>query len=75
MAVNNVTVTGKTGPGLTETSKLYNNVTRVNIDLLKQVVQISYDYPNVKIEEFDLAQIATVTYTIASQIATIAFST
>lgn len=68
---NNVTVTAKLGPAQQATAMLYNDVTDVNIQLGNQVLRISHGGT---ITDFDLFGVATVTYTIASHIATIAFS-
>lgn len=72
MAVNNITVTGKIGPGLTDTSQLFNDITKVTFDIAEQVLIIAQGSV---ITTFDLNGIATVTYSITSHIATLVAST
>jgi hypothetical protein len=69
---NQVTVTGKTGPGSTATAQLFTDLTNVNVDFSKQTLTVVQT--GNRITTFDLYGIATVTYTIASHVATLAFS-
>ena len=75
LTLGKITVTGKEGPGLTETAQVYNNVTKLTYDYLVMILFIEYDYPNVKRAEVDLYDIATMTYTIANHAATVVAST
>jgi len=77
MALNNLTITGKIGPGTTITSLLFSNVQVIDFDFVKQVITVTYLTAggDKKIQTFDLAVEATVTYTIASGVATITIST
>jgi len=75
LTLGKITVTGKEGPGLTETAQVYNNVTDLEFNYITMILFISYDYPNVKRAEVDLYDIATLTYTIANHAATIVAST
>lgn len=69
---SNVTVTAKTGPGLTVTSSVFNKATSMSFDFAKQVFTVgTEDGPR----EFDLATIVTVTYTISNKIGTISITT
>lgn len=70
-----ITVTGKTGPGLTETSQVYNNVTKLTFDYIVGILFIEYGYPNVVRAEVDLFDIATLSYTIGTHAATVVAST
>ena len=72
MTTDKVTVTAKVGPATTETSQVFNNVSKLTVDTAAQVVTL--EYGNSQKSEFDLFGIATVTYTIASHVATVAFS-
>lgn len=77
MAVNKITVTGNLGPGISETSVVYNNVSSVNFQIDRQVVQIYYledSSQNQRHVEFNLYGTTTVTYSISGHIATIAMS-
>lgn len=71
---NNITVTGKTGPGITETSKVYSDVNWFKVDYTVNVITINYGLVNAKTAEVDLYGIATFTYTISSHSATVAVS-
>lgn len=77
MAVNTLTITGKVGPAITVTSLIIPNVTSITFDLLAQAIRVAYLNTSgaPKIQNFDLAVEATVTYVIASGIATITIST
>lgn len=69
---NNVTVTGKLGPGFTATSQVFSNVTNLSYDFSAQTLRIAQGSV---ITTFDLYGIATVTYSVASHIATVVAST
>jgi hypothetical protein len=68
---NTATVTGKTGPALTVTAVILTGVTDMNFDLHAYVLKIDCDQGH---PEFDLYNTTTVTYTIASKIATVTIS-
>jgi len=68
---NQATVTSKSGPGLTVTAVVLTNVTNMNFDLDSFVLKIDCDQGH---PEFDLYATSTVTYTIASRVATVAVS-
>ena len=72
MASANVTVTAKTGPASTVTSKAYNNAKSLAFDFAKQTATIVDDGGVVK--TFDLYDVATITYTVASHVGTVALS-
>ena len=67
-----ITVTGSTGPTVVNTAKVFSGVKGVNVQLDRQVVSLTQ--ANGTVLDFDLNPIATVTYTIASHVATIALS-
>ena len=70
--LSTVTITGKTGPGLTVTSQVLRNVSSLSFDFAKQTLTLgAEDVPRV----FDLYEIATITYTIGSHVATVTVST
>lgn len=73
---NNITVTSTTGPGLSLTSQLFNNVTNLNFDYLAGVLTITWNDPlqGSKKTAVSLSSITTVTYTISSGIATVVAS-
>lgn len=77
MAVNNVTITGKLGPGITTTALVLNNVRSITFDYDENTLTVSYvDASGApKIQSWDLYGIATVTYSITSHIATVVAST
>ena len=68
----NITVTSKTGPGSTVTSLALANVREINFNVAKQVLTVVDDSGVSK--DFDLYGTTTVTYTIASRVATVAAS-
>jgi len=68
---NTATVTGKSGPGLTATAIVLNNVTDLDFQQSRYVIQITGDGYRA---EFDAYNTATVTYTIASRNATVVIS-
>lgn len=74
---DNITVTGQTGPGLTVTSLVFNNIRELNFQIARSVLEIVYDDPvgNTKTTHFDLYTIVTVTYTISTHVATVTVST
>lgn len=69
---NQATVTAKIGPGLTSTAIVLHNVTEMDIKLGAQTVRFICDEGT---PVYSLYEIATLTYTIASRIATIVMST
>ena len=78
MPLNNITITGQLGPGVTTTSKPFSDVVRLDFQLERAVLFIHYRNPGetfVQVQSYELANIATVTYTIASGAATVVAST
>lgn len=76
--MNNITITGQLGPGVTTTSKVFDDVAQLNFRSDDEVLDIHYrDSGNttIKIASYQLSNIATVTYTIASGSATVVAST
>lgn len=69
---DNITVTAKTGPAVTATSRVFTGVKKVEFDLEKQVLHVT-DSDN-RVWDYDLYGSTTVTYTVASHIATVAVS-
>lgn len=69
-----ITVTGKVGPEVTLTAKAFEDVKELKFDLVRQVLEITCGSPT-RIIHIDLYTIATVTYTIATRVATVAVST
>lgn len=67
-----ITVTGSTGPAVVMTTKTFTGVKRVDVELDRQVVHLTL--VDGRILDFDLNPIATVTYTIASHVATISMT-
>lgn len=75
---NKITVTLPTGPGLTATAVVLDNIAGVNFRLRaaggdKQVIEVQQENPN-RIAEFDFDSAATVVYTISGQNSTITVS-
>lgn len=68
---NTATVTGVLGPAQTVTSLVLTNVTRIDFDLTAQTVTIWCDQGN---PCFSLYGTTTVTYTIATRVATVTIS-
>lgn len=76
MATNKVTYTGTIGPGNTVTSLVFNDVVDLRFNFIEQTVTISYTTAGaMKVVTLSLSNEATVTYTIATGIATVAIST
>ena len=73
MSSGNLTITGITGPGESVTSKVISDVKSIEFNIAKNVIKVTYG-DNYDIIYFEYANIATVTYTIASGVATIAVS-
>ncbi len=65
---NTATVTAKAGPGLTATAVVLNNVTDLDFQMSRFIVQITGDGYRA---EFDTYNTVTVTYTIASRNGTV----
>ena len=68
------TITGKTGIGVTVTALVCADVTDIDFQLAANVIRVTWGTPS-RVSFFDLDTIATVTYTIASHVATITIST
>ncbi len=68
---NTATVTAQLGPDKTATALVFNNLTRIVFDVERQVLSVIVGE---KVTDFDLYDVATVTYTISSHTATIAVS-
>lgn len=69
-----LTITGTLGPNNAVTSMVFQRVKEVAFELAKAVIKIVYTPPNSteeKIQYFDYAITATVTYTISGNVATI----
>ena len=74
MASGTLTITGKIGAGITVTSLVLTNVSKIEFDLAANVIRVFQSSLN-KITEFDYAVEATVTWTISGTTATITIST
>lgn len=74
MSVANATVTGQTGPALTETAKVYANVKRIDFEIDRNVLHLTL--ANGIIHDIDYQLTTTVTWTItgANGIATVTIS-
>ena len=68
---NTATVTGKTGPARTVTAVVLTGVTDMDFNLQAFVLKVECDQGHA---EFDLYNTTTVTYTIASKVATVTIS-
>lgn len=68
-----VTITSTTGPGQTVTAQVFTDVVDVEVDFVKNTLAITRSGAGSTIY-YDYSAIATVTWTIASGAATIAFS-
>ncbi len=73
MASGNVTVTAPIGPGNTVSSLVFSSAKAVLFDMEREVMVITKSN-GVKVE-FEYETIATVTYTISGEVATITVST
>ena len=71
-ATANVTVTTDIGPAVQLTSKVFSGVTRINTDLAGEVLSLTLS--NGTIIDLDLDSIATVAWTIASNVHTVSFT-
>ena len=60
-----VTVTAKTGPAKQNTAIVLGNVTNINFDLARRVVQVFQSTTSGNVKEYDLAGVTTVTFTIS----------
>lgn len=65
---NTVTITGVTGPGITNTAKTFTDVTNIAFDFLANTIRIVHGS---EITYYSYAVTATVTYVIAAGHATI----
>lgn len=70
--INTVTITAKTGPGLTVTTLVINNVSDINFDLIKRELDVIDT--NGIIKEFDIDAITTITMTVSSKNYTVTIS-
>lgn len=57
-----VTVTAKTGPAVQATALIITEVTNMNFDLVKRVLQV---FQGSTVKEFDLSTVTTTTFTIS----------
>lgn len=73
---NKVTVTGKVGPDLSLTTKVFDNLNSISFNFDSQVILIDYiDSNNIpSIVQVDLFGVTTVTYSISGHIATLVVS-
>jgi len=75
MKTATVTITGKIGPGLTDTALVFQGVTGINFNISDNTIEIIQAAKAEKHTFFDYDTIATVTYTISGDAATITIST
>ena len=68
----NVTITGKTGPAFTLTSKVFTGARQVLCLVDQSIIRIVQ--LDGTITDFDYTGMATVTYTISGAVASVAFS-
>jgi hypothetical protein len=73
MASGNLTITAPVGPGDTVTSLVLNGVKSIKFDMANEVIEVVKD--DGQILYFEYETIATVTYSISGEVATIAVST
>lgn len=72
---NQVTVTAKTGPAKTNTALVLGDVTNINFDLVRLVVQITQTpHSGAFTKEYDLSGVTAVTFTISGTSYTIVIS-
>lgn len=71
-ATANVTVTTDIGPAIQLTTKVFNGVTKINVDLAGEVLSLTLS--DGRIIDLDLDSIATVSWTIASNVHTVSFT-
>jgi len=69
----NVTITAPSGAGLAGVADVFNNIRSIEFQIDKAIVAITES--NGHIVEYEYGTVATVTYTIANNIATIVIST
>ena len=67
------TVTAKTGPGVSVTSKVFNDVTGFDVQLERDVIFITHGSPSI-IEQFSLTGVTTFTVSISGTVYTITIS-
>ncbi len=72
---NTATVTGKTGPALTVTSLVLDNVKDIDFDFVHQVVRILWGLTPPKWFELDYVSTVTITLTVASGVTTATITT
>jgi hypothetical protein len=68
-----VTITGSTGPGQAVTSLKFTDVFDIEVDFLHNLLKVTRSGAG-GIQYYDYSAIATITWTVASGLATIAFS-
>jgi len=73
MASGNITITAPKGPGGTVTALLLSNARSIKFDMAHETIIV--EDINRNVTHYDYETIATVTYTIAAELATIAVST
>ena len=73
MAIANCTVTAPIGPGNTVSSLVLNNCRKVEMDVAAEIVRITDEKG--KVHEFEYETIATLTWSISGETATVAIST
>lgn len=71
-----ITVTSTTGPAIAVTARNFSNVKEMRFDVARQVLTIFYESDTMgpKVVEVSLSAITTVTYTIATRVATVTVS-
>jgi hypothetical protein len=72
VAIANVTITAKTGAGQQLTSKVFTGVKTIHFNLEENIIRLKLN--DNKIIDFDYNGVATITYTISGQVATVAIS-
>lgn len=78
MSSANVTITGQTGPGITNTAIVLPNVTNIRFNIGGNTIEVTYTptgQGTSKTVFYQYSNIATVTYTISAGVATITIST
>ena len=71
-ALANVTVTTDIGPAVQLTSKVFNGVTKINVDLAGETIELTLS--DGQIISLDLDSIATIAWTVASNVHTVSFT-
>lgn len=73
MASGNLTITAPQGPGGTVTALVLSRIKQINFQMDREVIEVVKE--NGKKVHFEYETIATVTYTISGEVATITVST